>query len=181
MMLPTGNFRRLEMSDEAAYVFMKDFVSAYKDTDEKGAFFTVDLYFPNDVHDRIDLAPCKKGCARDQELSEKQVDRRRVLKSAVAPGGKLLPYLGEHVRTMMTVGHLKMWMRLGAKVTKVYAEESWTFTQSMWLGEFIKTIFAKRQASKDETRRDILKLWMNALYGKFLQNSQGHCDTKVCT
>jgi hypothetical protein len=148
--LPTSNFRRIPtQSDDAAYDFFTKFVEEYSDSSATGAFFTVDLYFPDEVHDKIDMAPCKKGYAWDHELSLEQVRRRSATKGASCD--KLLPYLGEHVRTMMTVPHLKLWMRLGAKVTKVYSDESWTFTQSKWLGDFIKAI--SRRGRPARTRR----------------------------
>ncbi len=42
--------------------------------------------------------------------------------------------------------------------------------------------FAKdRATSQDESEREIIKLIMNALYGKFLQNQQGHTNTLTYT
>ena len=46
--LPTGNFRRMQaQTDDAAYDFFTMFLEEYSDSGKAGAFFTVDLHFPD--------------------------------------------------------------------------------------------------------------------------------------
>jgi hypothetical protein len=141
--------------------------------------FTVDLHIPAHLHDVLDLAPAIKSAVPSDWLSAEQVDRRN--KYGAAKTEKLLPYLGDHVRVSHHIAYLQMLRKLGVEITRVYHDECWNFHQERWLEPFIREIFKKRQESTDETVRECMKLELNSLYGKFLQNSMGHVNTLMYT
>jgi hypothetical protein len=91
-----------------------------------------------------------------------------------------MPFLGEHKENGYHVAHLK-YLRdvLKAKITKVH--RIWSWRQSYWLREYITKIALDRQMSSDEVEKDVLKLIMNALYGKFLQNKENYTETQTYT
>jgi hypothetical protein len=180
-MLPMRDFKKLDFEDEeAAHTELKKLLEGYRrDSDHKGSMFTVDLKIPDDKHDFFDLAPAMKSEVPDEWLSEQQVARRKFYGSSGCE--KLIPYLGEHIQVTHHIAYLQMLCKLGVEVTKVYHDKCWGFHQEKWLQPFIIAIFRKRQESTDETVRDIMKLEMNSLYGKFLQNSLGFVNTKMYT
>ena len=39
----------------------------------------------------------------------------------------------------------------------------------------------KRQETKSHLKKMIFKLFMNSVYGKFIQNNRNHFEVKICT
>ena len=81
---------------------------------------------------------------------------------------KLFPYLGRQHKVLHHIALLKLWLKLGVELEEVhYLVE---VEQTCWLKNYILNIGRKRSASSDEVTKNILKLSINSLYGKCLQD-----------
>ena len=117
---------------------------------------------PEELHDRFDYAPIFKNTIDPDLLAEET--RARIGK---VQNVKLYPYLGRQANKMYHIEHLKTWCDLGVVVEDVhYICES---LQSPWLKKFVLRRSRKRAESTDEVEKNIIKLSMNAPYGKFCQ------------
>ena len=83
---------------------------------------------------------------------------------------KLFPYLGRHQKVLHHIALLKLWLELGVELEELhYIVE---VEQECWMSEYILDIGRKRAASSDEVTKNILKLSINSLYGKCLQDER---------
>jgi hypothetical protein len=70
---------------------------------------------------------------------------------------------------MHHVALLKLWVKLGVKVTAVH--RIWSFQQTCWLQEYIDELALKKARSTDPVETTVIKVgMMNSLYGKFCQD-----------
>ena len=88
----------------------------------------------------------------------------------------MVPYLGKHEKVMHHIALLKLWERLGVKITEIHS--LWTFKQTPWMSEFMRQGAARRASSEHEPERDVIKLCMNAQYGKMLQDASKNRNIK---
>ncbi|EFA08493.1 hypothetical protein TcasGA2_TC006145 [Tribolium castaneum] len=139
--LPYGNFR-----------FLEDFniteILNTSDTSNDGYIIECDLEYPtplHDLHSDLPLAP--------QHL--KPPNSKSKLE-------KLLLTLFPKINYIVHYRNLKMYLRLGLKITKVH--RVLTFNQSPWLKEYIDLNTRLRQQSQNEFEKDFFKLMINAIY-----------------
>ncbi|EFA11742.1 hypothetical protein TcasGA2_TC005292 [Tribolium castaneum] len=156
--LPYGNFR-----------FLEDFniteILNTSDTSNDGYIIECDLEYPtplHDLHSDLPLAP--------QHL--KPPNSKSKLE-------KLLLTLFPKINYIVHYRNLKMYLRLGLKITKVH--RVLTFNQSPWLKEYIDLNTRLRQQSQNEFEKDFFKLMINAIYGKCMENVRKHKDIRIVT
>ena len=181
--MPESGYEAVELSEDPAQALaaLNMLLDNYTNDDEYGYMIVVDHHIPKARHDDIDFAPVCKRKVAWEELSKRQRQVKEFLGKALKDQcEKLMPYLGEHCGVGLHIKHLKFLRdRLGTDVTKVH--RIWKFKQTYWLRDYIQKMARERQESSDKVRQDVLKLIMNALYGKFLQNKENYTDTKTHT
>ena len=182
-MMPLDNYKAVILSEDPqdALVVMHHLLDNYEETSTIGYMMVVTFHVPKEYHDEIDFAPIAKRKVGLEEISERQRQVKEFLgKKPQDQCEKLMPFLGEHEENGYHVAHLK-YLRdvLKVKITKVH--RIWSWRQSYWLREYITKIALDRQMSTDEVEKDVLKLIMNALYGKFLQNKENYTETHTFT
>jgi len=180
-MMPEGDYKAVAVSDdpERALAALHHILDNYQDDQTTGYMVLVDYEIPPEYHDRTDFAPVAKRKVAFEELSYRQQQVKEFLnKKPQQQGEKLMPFLGRHCEVGLHAAHLK-YLRdvLGIRILKVY--RIWSWRQSYWLRDYIQKMAHERQVSTDDVEKDIIKLIMNALYGKFLQNKDGYTETKT--
>ena len=81
---------------------------------------------------------------------------------------KLFPYIGRHEKVLRHITLIKFWLDMGVVLEEVhYLVE---VEQEDWMRDYILEMGRKRAASTDEVTKHILKLSINSLYGKCLQD-----------
>ena len=74
---------------------------------------------------------------------------------------------------------LQTCLRAGLKLKKI--RRGIKFYQSRYLKIFIDLCTNKRKNAKSPFIKMLMKLFMNSVYGKFLQNNRAHFEVKICT
>ena len=182
-MMPEGDYKAVNLDEdpERALIALHHILDNYEDDSTIGYMLVVDHEIPKKLHDKIDFAPVAKRIVKFDELSHRQRQVKEFLgKKPGNQGEKLMPFLGKHSEVAIHVGHLKFLRDvLGTKILKVH--RIWSWRQSHWLRDYIVKMSHARQISTDDVEKDVIKLIMNALYGKFLQNKEGYNETKTFT
>jgi hypothetical protein len=182
-MMPEADYKavQLDADPERALIALHHILDNYKDDSTTGYMLVVDHEIPQELHDQIDFAPVAKRVVGFEELSHRQRQVKEFLqKKPGNQGEKLMPFLGRHSEVATHISHLKFLRDvLGTKILKVH--RIWSWRQSYWLRDYILKMSHERQTSTDDVEKDVIKLIMNALYGKFLQNKEGYSETKTFT
>ena len=182
-MMPVGGYEAVKLSEDplAALVVLNHILDNYHDESTTGYMCVVDYFIPDELHDKLDLAPIAKRTVPFEELSHRQRQVKEALgKQPQQQGPKLMPYLGEQKKIGHHIALLKF-MRdtMGIQITKVH--RIWKWRQSHWLRNYIQGMARERQQSTDPVEKDAIKISMNSLYGKFLQNKENYTETETYT
>ena len=136
----------------------------------------VDYSFPLELHDKLDWAPpCRMSVGEDQ-LSPytRQLMVRNGLKCSKTT--KLVPFLGAHMKEGVDAKRLAFMVEvMGARIDKVHRIIK--FKCAPFLATWIRWCYAERMELKKQGRfveAEMLKLVMNAMYGKLIQRCE-HC------
>jgi hypothetical protein len=93
---------------------------------------------------------------------------------------KLVPSLGSHVEEGLHVANLKyLCQKLHVRIRKVL--RVWRFRQQRYLKPIFDEMTQRRAATLGELAKAIIKLTMNANYGKMLQNQLGQTNVRYYT
>ena len=163
--LPSGLYTKCELAPttEDRVRHVRELAHYY--TGNTAYFVEVTFTVPERLHDFLDYAPVATGTIEPEWLSE--LTRESVGKIR---NEKLYPYLGRQHKVLHHIALLKLWLELGIELEDVhYLVE---VPQECWMKEYILEIGRKRAASGDEVMKNILKLSINSLYGKCLQDEQ---------
>lgn len=144
MKLPTGNFKWL--SRKKVEQFDVDNV----DTDSTGYILEVDLDYPEELHDLHDEYP----------LAPERLKIGNVV--------KLVPNLKNKRNYVIHIENLRLYMKLGLKLKKIYRILS--FDHSQWMKPYIDFNTDKRSKAKNAFEKDFFKLMNNAAFGKTMEN-----------
>ncbi len=201
MPLPVGDYNLMGGMDaghdaEMALGFLHVLLDQYTPESATGYMLVVRMEIPEDKHDYWDYAPAVNRPVNWEELSKRQqqTKRRKYLRGypdaqsrarALArmmrnPGGyKLVPDLNPQDRKAIHVEHAQFLRKHGAVFTALYA--CYSFDQDVVFKGEIEQCASKRALSRDEMVRDMLKLRMNAPYGKTLENKRDRKNLKIHT
>ncbi len=121
----------------------------------------VDLEYPKELHDlhnEYPLAP--------EKLLIGNVE-------------KLVPNLNNKERYVLHYENLKLYLRLGLKITKIH--RGITFEESDFMKKYIDLNTNMRKNAKSDSEKDFYKLANNAVYGKTMENVRNRVNVSLVT
>ena len=143
----------------------------------------VDYDFPPEHHDELDWAPPARMKVHKNQLSAHSKHILQVNGCQVGGVEKLVPFLGVHTREGVDIKRLKFMVSvMKARVREVHA--AYRFRCRPKLAQWMRQCYDERLQLKREGRHidaEARKLVMNAIYGKLIQNLEGHHSTGVHT
>jgi hypothetical protein len=159
--MPTGNWTKLQKTQEEARNIIRD----WQADSEYGWAFVVDHWVPQSKHDDVDLAPFARVTVSIEELSPDQQKIAEMLTPVM--GERIAPSLSLHKDVMLDVSVLQLYQQIGVEFV---VKQVWRYDQSFVFRDWVMAIFEKRAESTDEVERDCLKLLLNGVFGKTLED-----------
>ena len=100
-------------------------------------------------------------------------------KYGIKVGGvkKSISNLRDKVKYVVHYKNLQYYLSLGMKLTKIH--RILKFKQSNWLKEYVESNTKKIQESNDEFNKFFLKLLINCVYGKSMENIRKRFNVKL--
>ena len=92
---------------------------------------------------------------------------------------KLCSTLNKKEKYVVHYRNLQTYIRHGLRVSKIH--RGIQFTQSHYLKKYIDKCTKLRVQATSKFEKDMYKLMMNSVYGKFLQDNRKHFNVKLCT
>ena len=141
-----------------------------------GYILEVDLEYPDELHDShrdYPLAPEKLEISSDM-LSKFCSDIADKYGIKVGGVNKLVPNLRDKSKYVVHYRNLQLHLSLGIKLSKIHSVLK--FKQPDWLKEYIDFNTDKRKNSFD---KDFLKLLINNIYGKTMENFRKRISVKL--
>lgn len=169
MKMPVGDFK----FEENSFDWMN-----LDDNAERGCYIQCDIHFPKEVHDYLNDYPiCPyKIAINEDELSPycksvlNEFKEKGYMKGC-SKSEKLVTDLKDKIKYFTHYRNLKLYVSLGAVITKVHKIVS--FVQSDFMKDFINKLVEMRKIAKecgDECLVNGVKLLMNSCFGKFIEN-----------
>ena len=90
---------------------------------------------------------------------------------------KLIPNLGNKTNYVVYYSNLQLYLSLGMKSTKIHRVLE--FKQSDWMKEYIDFNTEKGMNAANNFEKDFLKLMINSVYGKTMENLQKRINVKL--
>ena len=139
-----------------------EMMTAYEEGDYdkiKPGTYRVDLGYPKELHDAHNAFPL-------------------AVESLTVDGvKKLVPNLNDKIRYVAHHEELKLYLKHGMILRKVY--EGITYTEKAFMKKFIDICTEARKSAKNEFEKDIFKLGPNSAYGKTLENLRNRMDVEI--
>ena len=133
-------------------------VSTLPEDADTGYIFEVDLSYPQSIHNLhsdYPLAPESRTAELD-DLSPCSARLREKINVRGRPQPKLMTTLHDKEKYVVHLTNLKLYMRLGMKLTKVH--RAVRFSQSYWLRDYIMLNTRRRMAALNAFEKDFYKL-----------------------
>ena len=145
-------------------------VNSINEKSSIGYFLEVDVEYPDELHELHNdypLAPEKLAVSSDM-LSKycKEIADKYEIK--VGDVKKLIPNLGNKTNYVVHYRNLQLYLSLGMKLTKIHRVLK--FKQSDWMKKYINFNTEKRMNAANDFEKDFLKLMINSVYGKTMEN-----------
>ena len=161
--LPYGEFEWLKNVDKLD-------VNSINEKSEIGYFLEVDLEYPDELHELHNdypLAPEKLAVTNDilSKYCKEIADKYEI---KVGDVKKLIPNLGNKTKYVVHYKNLQLYLSLGMKLTKIHRVLK--FKQSDWMKKYIDFNTKKRMFATNNFEKDFLKLMINSVYGKTMEN-----------
>lgn len=148
------------------------------DDNDIGYFAEVDLVYPPDLHQKdIDLPLAPERYMPVPSPYMKQVQETLGMATAGVP--KLCCTFEKKVRYTVHYVTLKYYVSRGLKVTKLH--RTIRFRQSCFIKPYIEKCMALRRAATNDAEKGMVKLVMNSLFGKMLQNTREYSTLRLST
>ena len=135
-----------------------------------GIFFEVDLEYPDELHELHNdypLAPEKLAVSSDM-LSKQCKEIADKYEIKVGDAKKIIPNLGNKTKDVLHCKNLQLYLSLGMKLTKIHRVVK--SKQSDWIKKYIDFNTEKRMNAANDFEKDFLKLMINSVYGKTMEN-----------
>lgn len=174
--LPEGDFKWVSSN------WTTKQIHKLRDEDKRGYIFEVDGYFPKHLHKYLrDLPPMPETYTPElSKLSKYQKDLRNKFDMKNTKfNQKLIGTFLPKKKYVVHYRNLKFYLELGLKITKIHRVLS--FKQSKWLLPFVDYYTEKRKNAKNDFEKDLYKLIINSVFGKFLENVRDHIDYQFIT
>ena len=170
--LPYEEFEWLKNVDQF------DVMSIDKKSDV-GYFLEVDLEYTNKVHElhnNYPLAPEKLAVSSDilSKYCKGIADEYEIKVGDVT---KLIPNLGNKTKYVLHYRNLQLYLSSGMKLTKIYRVLK--FKQSDWMRKYIDFNTEKRKNAANDFEKDFLKLMINSVYGKSMENLRKRINVRL--
>jgi hypothetical protein len=167
--MPIGNFVKLEPSLALAHQLLRNWTFE----DEYGYLIECTFHVPPQFHDDVDLPPVGKFDLDETWVTDDQ-------KEGFVPGRKLVPYLGVHTDSGRHIALLQTWIK-HCHIELLEVKSIWRFDQRKVFTDFIQKLFDLRQSQKSETGRSVIKIGLNSVWGKFLEDVRKHSRSQLCS
>ena len=144
-----------------------------------GYFLEVDLQYPDELdalHNDYPLAPEKLAVSSNM-LSKYCKEIADEYEIKVGDVKELIPNLGNKTKYMLHYRNLQLYLSLGMKLTKIH--RALKFKQSDWMKKYIDFNTKKRMNATNGFQKDFLKLMINSVYGKTMENLQKSISMKL--
>lgn len=156
--------------------------------DEKGYYFDVDIEYPevlHDDHNELPLLSCHKNILFEEVLRKHKDSEDKIqtneynevvrnvhntnLEELKNSGSRKLLSVLENRKSYICHGEMLKYLLLhGLIITKI--NNVIEFKQKKFCAGYIEELVEMRRNEKDDLTREILKLLINSIYGKLLQN-----------
>ena len=161
--LPYGEFEWLEDVDKLD-------VMSINEKSDAGYFQEVDLKYPNELHElhnHYPLAPEKLAVTNDMVSKYcKEIADKYDIK--VGNVKKIIPNLGNKTKYVVYYRNIQLYLSLGIKLTKIHRVLK--LKQSDWMKKYIDFNTQKRKNAANDFEKHFLKLKINSVYGKTMEN-----------
>ena len=150
-----------------------------------GFILEVDLEYPASLHAKhssLPLLPNQEHfCFNDlSPFSKKSLKVLRGQKMAKRyKATKLVTNVKNKTKYVLHYRNLQTYVSAGIVLKKNH--RAIKFKQERYLKPYIDLCTLKRKEAKNPFEKMLFKLFMNSVYGKFLQNQRKHFDVKICT
>ena len=139
----------------------------------------IDLEYPGELHllhNDYPLAPEKLAIPYDMlsDYCKKIADEYRIKVGDVM---KLIPNLGNKTNYVLHYRNLQLYLSLGMKLSKIH--KVLKSKQSDWIKIYINFNTEKRTNAADSFEKDFLKLIINSVYDKTMENLQKRIDVRL--
>ena len=148
---------------------------------EKGAIryiFDVDLECPKKLHaSHNDPSAPEKLAVSYEMLSIYCKNIAYKYGTKVDDVKKLIPNLGSETNYLLHYRDLQLYLSLRMKVTKIHIVLK--FKQSDWMKKYIDFNTGKRTNAANNFQKDILKLMINSVYGKTIEDLRKRINVRL--
>jgi hypothetical protein len=177
--LPIGEYEWEPVEDWSDTQTAEEKILSMSDDSDYGYIFEVDLHYPSylhPLHNDYPLAP-ENIQVKKEMLSEYNMItiQKHNLKETFTK--KLIPNLQDKSNYVVHYRNLKLYLKLGLKITKVHRVLS--FKQEAYLRSYIDFNTKQRAESTSESEKAFYKLMNNAVFGKQMENVRKHRSFKI--
>ena len=142
-------------------------------------FLKVDLEYPDELHELHNdylLAPEKRALSSNM-LSNycKKIANKYEIK--VGDLRKLIPNLSNKTNYIVHYRNLQLYLSLGMKLTKIHRVLK--SKQSEWMKKYINFNTEERMNVANDFEKDFLKLMINSVYGKTMENLRKRINVRL--
>ena len=135
----------------------------------------VDLQYPAELHDSHNDYPLAPERMKIAETMVSQYAKSFRIRGH--SDEKLVPNLYDKSHYVLHFRNLKLYTSLGLRVTNIHRVLE--FTQSCWLKPYVDLCTANRQKAETEFEKDLWKLYVNAVYGKSMENLRNRVNVRL--
>jgi hypothetical protein len=170
--MPLGDFEEIRLSQKQALQIIREWTNE----GSVGHIFLLDLWIPNELHDALDFAPFSQVTVDIEQLSDKQQQLYKTLRPVM--GRRIAPFLGPQSHVLRHIALLQIWDEMGVQFL---IRRAWRFEQRPVFANWVETAFAQKASAQTDVEKDCLKLKINAVYGKCLEDKSARRNTTLYT
>ncbi len=142
-------------------------------------FLEVDLEYPKELHDLHNdypLAP-ERTCTNEKLVKLATGEMKNITTNTMTE--KLVPNLRDKTRYVLHHEDLKLYLRLGLRLTKIH--RGITFIETDFMKPYIDLNTKMRTKGTTDFEKDFYKLMNNSVFGKTVENVRNRVKVKLVT